>query len=185
MDKRLWNWIGCYHTQPETSVPFEMWLMLQRFYRLTEFLGQGSGSAQPISRWLLNGILYTDQSFSSNFNKMVISLIEMGLSWTSTPHLALGWYLLIRLGFITNLIIFISKHNHVLNMIRLFPSSTPIINPLYFLHQLPLPRVYSWLYLPSEMKNIISLLVLFTFELLPLHNSTSLGIGYFLRMVLI
>jgi hypothetical protein len=50
-----------------------MWLMQQRFYRLTKFLGPGLGSAQPISSWLLNGILYIDQSFSSNFNKMVIS----------------------------------------------------------------------------------------------------------------
>jgi hypothetical protein len=58
--------------------------------------------------------------------------------------------------FHTNLIILISKHNHVLDMIILFPSSTPIVNPFYFLHQLPLPRVNSWLYQPSEIKDIIS-----------------------------
>jgi hypothetical protein len=55
------------------NVPSKMWLMQQRFYRQTKFLGQGLGSAQPILDDSLNGNLYTDQSFSSNFNKMVIS----------------------------------------------------------------------------------------------------------------
>jgi hypothetical protein len=73
MDKRLWNWIGCYHTQPETSVPFEMWLMLQRFYILTKFLGQGLRSAQPIPDDSLNGNWYTYQGFHYSFYKMGIS----------------------------------------------------------------------------------------------------------------
>jgi hypothetical protein len=42
-------------------------------YRLSKFLGQGLGSAQPISDDSLNGDLYPDQGFSYNFNRMGIS----------------------------------------------------------------------------------------------------------------
>jgi hypothetical protein len=40
------------------------------------FLGQGLGSAQPISDDSLNGNLYTDQGFSDNYNKMGISYVR-------------------------------------------------------------------------------------------------------------
>jgi hypothetical protein len=73
MNKRLWNWIECYHTQQGNSVPSEMCSMHRRIYRLTKFLGQGLGSAQPILDDSLNDNLYTDQGFSDNYNKMVIS----------------------------------------------------------------------------------------------------------------
>jgi hypothetical protein len=73
MNKRLWNWIECYHTQPGNSVPSGMCSMQQKSYRLNKFLGQGLGSAQPILDDSLNGNLYTDQGFSYKYNKMVIS----------------------------------------------------------------------------------------------------------------
>jgi hypothetical protein len=41
----------CYCTHQGSSVPFKMWSMQQSLYRLTKFLGQGLGSAQPISSW--------------------------------------------------------------------------------------------------------------------------------------
>jgi hypothetical protein len=120
----------------------------------------------------------------------VYSMIWVSPEWdmlqlSSYSTLGLRMISAYQTRFHTNLIIFINKHNHILDMIILFPSSTPIVNPFYFLHQIPLPRVNSWLYQPSDIKNIISLLVLFKLELLPLHNSTSLGIGYFLSMVLV
>jgi hypothetical protein len=133
MNKRLWDWIECYYTHQGNSVPSKLWPMQQSLYRLTKFLGQGLGSAQPISRWLLNGILCTDQSFSSNFTRW------LSPNWDVLKlvfHSTLGFRMIsaYQTRFHTNLISFISKHNHVLDMIILFPSSPPIINPFYFLH---------------------------------------------------
>jgi hypothetical protein len=88
------------------------------------------------------------QGLPFDFHKNASSLAKIGFLNSPT--------LLIKLGFLTNLFIFINKHNHVLNMIVLFPSSTPIVNPFYFLHQLPLPRDNSRLYQPSEIQDIIS-----------------------------
>jgi hypothetical protein len=105
--------------------------MQQSLYRLTKFLGQGLGSAQPIPYASLYGNLYICQGFSYIFQQDGYLLSDMCLSWTPTPHLVLGGYLLIRQGFISNLITFISKHNHALDMIILFPSSTPSIKDLF------------------------------------------------------
>jgi hypothetical protein len=64
--------------------------MQQSLYRLTKFLGQGLGSAQPILDDSLNGNLYTDQGFSYIFEQGGYLLSDMCLSWTPTPHLVLG-----------------------------------------------------------------------------------------------
>jgi hypothetical protein len=109
----------------------------KRIYRLTKFLGQGLGSVQPISRWFSLWKLVHRSRFPMCILWYGYLLCEMCLSWTSTLHLVLGWYLLIRQGFISNLIIYLRKHNHVLDMVILFPPSTPIMIPFYFLHQLP------------------------------------------------
>jgi hypothetical protein len=65
--------IEWYHTHQGSSVPSKMWSMQQSLYRLTKFLGQGLESAQPILDDSLTENLYTDQGFSDNYNKMVIS----------------------------------------------------------------------------------------------------------------
>jgi hypothetical protein len=66
----------CYHTHQGSSVPSKMWSIQPRLYRLTKFLGQGLGSAQPILDDSLYGNLYTDQGFSDNYNKMGISYVR-------------------------------------------------------------------------------------------------------------
>jgi hypothetical protein len=143
MNKRLRNWIECYHTQPGYSVPSGMCSMQQRIYRLTKLLGQCLGSAQPISVWLLNGNLYPDQGFYNASMRWLSPKWDM-LKLGSYSTIALKMLSAYQTRFHTNLIIFTSKHNHVLDMAILFPSSTPST------------KVYSWLYQPSEIKNIIS-----------------------------
>jgi hypothetical protein len=132
-----------------------MWLMHQRLSTLNKFLSQGLGSAQSISRWLIQWKLVHSPRFHITITRWLSPEWD-GFKLNTYSTIALRMISAYQTRFHTNLIIFISKHDHVLNMVLLFPSSTPIINPFYFLHLLPLPRIYSRLYQPSEIKVIIS-----------------------------
>jgi hypothetical protein len=129
--------------------------MQQRFYKLL-----GSRSGLMICSTYIQLILIKETCTQIKVSPITLT------SWLSPNwdlfkldfYSTLGFRMIsaYQTRFHTNLIIFNSKHNHVLDMIILFPSSTPIVNPFYFLHQLPLPRIYSWLFQPSEIKDIIS-----------------------------
>jgi hypothetical protein len=155
MNKRLWHFIKCYHTPPGTSVSFEMWLMQQRFYKLLSF----RSGLMICSTYI--------QMVHSVETCTQIKVSPIALTRWVTPkwdvfklnsYSTLGFRMIsaYQTRFQTNLISFINKHDHIPDMVILFPSSTPIVNPFYFLHQLPLPRVNSWLNPPPEIRDIIS-----------------------------
>jgi hypothetical protein len=129
MNKRLWNWIESYHTPPGTSVPFEMWLMQQRFYKPLS-----SRSGLIICSTYTQMILIKETCTQIKVSPMAL-IRWVSPKWdvfkwnfyTSPSFRMLSAY---QTSFILNLIIFISKHNHLLDILILFPSSTPSIKDL-------------------------------------------------------
>jgi hypothetical protein len=79
------HWMVCYHTQPGNSVPSKMWSMHQRLSRLNKFLGQGLGSAQPISRWFSQWKLVHRSRFPMGLLQYGYLLSEICSSWVPTP----------------------------------------------------------------------------------------------------
>jgi hypothetical protein len=102
----------------------------KRLYRLTKFLGQGLGSAQPILDDSLKET-YTQIKVSHGSSIIWVSPVWDMLQLSSYSTLGLRMISSYHTRFHTNLIIFISQHNHVLDMIILFPSSTSSIKDLF------------------------------------------------------